>query len=158
VNLGNFGFITETSVGDVFSDLQQALAGELISGHRLMLEFVLERPGADGDFVELVSGLALNDVVISGSGISKLVNLMVHLDTTEHIEYRADGIIFSTSTGSTAYSAAAGGPILHPEMEALILNPICPFTLFAPSAGVAGACRVEGGNIAGSENQPQSHR
>jgi NAD+ kinase len=129
VNLGNFGFITETSVGDVFSDLQQALAGELISGHRLMLEFVLERPGAYGDFVELVSGLALNDVVISGSGISKLVNLMVHLDTTEHIEYRADGIIFSTSTGSTAYSAAAGGPILHPEMEALILNPICPFTL-----------------------------
>jgi NAD+ kinase len=129
VNLGNFGFITETSVDDLFSDLSLAIEGRLDLGHRLMLEFELLRSDGSGAFVSGESGLALNDVVVSGSGISKLVHLMVHLDKTEHIEYRADGIIFSTSTGSTAYSAAAGGPILHPEMEALILNPICPFTL-----------------------------
>ncbi len=129
VNLGNFGFITETSVGELFTDLEKAVRDELGKGTRLMLEFIHERPDSQGTFRALKQGIALNDVVISGSGISKLVHLMVHLDRSEHIEYRADGIIFSTSTGSTAYSAAAGGPIVHPEMEALILNPICPFTL-----------------------------
>lgn len=129
VNLGNFGFITETSKNEIFLDLQKALDGKLAMGSRLMLETVLLRSESEGEPKEIYRGSALNDVVISGSGISKLVKLMVHLDGTEHIEYRADGIILSTSTGSTAYSAAAGGPILHPEIDALILNPICPFTL-----------------------------
>ncbi len=129
VNLGNFGFITEVSKDDWVEDLERILSGQGELGHRMMLEFSLSRPDDSDGYHFLVRGCALNDVVISGSGISKLINLGVHLDKIEHIEYRADGIIFSTATGSTAYSAAAGGPILHPEMDAIILNPICPFTL-----------------------------
>lgn len=128
VNLGNFGFITEVSKDDWQKDLSRVLRGEVNLGSRMMLSFTLIKSAA-GSSSEEIRGRAMNDVVISGSGISKLVNLMVHLDESEHIEYKADGIIFSTSTGSTAYSAAAGGPILHPEMNAIILNPICPFTL-----------------------------
>jgi NAD+ kinase len=71
----------------------------------------------------------MNDAVISGSGISKIVRLNVMLNKTSLGQYLADGIIVSTPTGSTAYSVAAGGPILDPEIEAFILNPICPFTL-----------------------------
>jgi NAD+ kinase len=128
VNLGNFGFITEVSKDEWRVDLDRAIAGDIKTGRRMMLEYSLSRGNEDTQY-ELSRGNALNDVVLSGSGISKLINLMVHIDHREHIEYRADGIILSTATGSTAYSAAAGGPILHPEMEAIILNPICPFTL-----------------------------
>ncbi|WP_041401233.1 NAD(+)/NADH kinase [Salinispira pacifica] len=128
INLGNFGFITEVSKDDWQNDLERVLKGEVNLGSRMMLSFNLKNDASKRGGEELC-GRAMNDVVISGSGISKLVNLMVHLDESEHIEYKADGIIFSTSTGSTAYSAAAGGPILHPEMNAIILNPICPFTL-----------------------------
>ena len=124
LNLGNFGFVTEFGKDDWQSDLARVLRGETRIIERLMLRFFLKRGDRD-----VQSGDAMNDVVISGSGISKLLNLVVHIDDFERIEYRADGIIFSTATGSTAYSAAAGGPILHPEMAAIILNPICPFTL-----------------------------
>lgn len=129
VNLGNFGFITETGVDELFSDLDKALGGKLKVGKRLMLEFCLSRGEEDTGCEDIFHGIGLNDVVFAGTGISKLVHLLVRIDETDRIQYRADGIIVSTSTGSTAYSAAAGGPILHPEMEALILNPICPFTL-----------------------------
>ena len=72
---------------------------------------------------------ALNEAVVSGSGISKILNLDIRLKQAGLGSYRADGIIVSTPTGSTAYSMAAGGPILSPDMDALILNPICPFSL-----------------------------
>jgi len=71
----------------------------------------------------------LNDAVISASGIAKIIRLDVSTDTTDLGPFRADGLIIATPTGSTAYSVAAGGPILDPELEALIINPICPFTL-----------------------------
>ena len=124
INVGTFGFITAFNKHDWQSDLAKVLEGNASLIERLMLTFFLK--GMEG---EDQTGQAMNDVVISGSGISKLIKLVVHIDDSERIEYRADGIIFSTPTGSTAYSAAAGGPILHPEMAAIILNPICPFTL-----------------------------
>lgn len=124
INLGNVGFVTEFRKDAWQLDLESILRGEVRIAERLMLAFSLQKEGG-----EAYRGDALNDVVVSGSGISKLVNLVVHIDDVERIEYRADGIIFSTATGSTAYSAAAGGPILHPELAAIILNPICPFTL-----------------------------
>ena len=124
VNLGNVGFVTEFDKDGWEAALVYVLEGEPRIVERMMLRFTLKRKRG-----EKQTGDALNDVVISGSGISKLVNLAVHIADIERIEYRADGIVFSTSTGSTAYSAAAGGPILHPEIPAIILNPICPFTL-----------------------------
>ncbi|MDA3941856.1 MAG: NAD(+)/NADH kinase, partial [Spirochaetia bacterium] len=71
----------------------------------------------------------LNDSVNSSNGISNIIKLTLQINETDLGKYRADGIIVATPTGSTAYSISAGGPILDPEMEALIINPICPFTL-----------------------------
>jgi NAD+ kinase len=89
-----------------------------------MLDVSVTRNGA-----ELNSFTGLNDGVIGATGISKIVRLQISLSDTYVGGYRADGVIVSSPTGSTAYSAAAGGPILDPEMEAMIINPICPFTL-----------------------------
>ena len=93
-------------------------------GDRLMIQGRVRRAGK-----EEFRTLALNDAVISGAGISKILSLTAYLSRTTIGRYRADGMIVATPTGSTAYSAAAGGPILHPEIDAMILNPICPFTL-----------------------------
>ena len=124
VNLGNFGFITEISKNEWEEAFEKYLDGSLRIGERILLRGKVFR---DGEEIRNVT--ALNDMVISSAGISKLVNLSVCLSEFPLLRYRADGVIVATPTGSTAYSAAAGGPILHPEMNAMILNPICPFTL-----------------------------
>lgn len=124
VNLGRFGFLTEIS-GDEWSDAFNGYrSGALGLSRRIMLKVMIER---NGKKIESISGL--NDAVISANGISKIVELGLTLNRNDLGRYRADGIIIATPTGSTAYSVAAGGPILDPEMEALIINPICPFTL-----------------------------
>ena len=81
----------------------------------------------DGESIAEVHGL--NDAVIAGEGRSKIIRLLIKLSNTSVASYSADGMIFATPTGSTAYSLAAGGPIVHPDMEAFIITPICPFTL-----------------------------
>lgn len=124
VNLGDFGFITEVGVDEWRQAFESYLSGALRVSRRLMLRVRLLRDGK-----EIVQRCALNDVVVSAAGISKLVRLQVFLEETEVGRYRSDGIIVATPTGSTAYSAAAGGPILNPDLDAVILNPICPFTL-----------------------------
>ncbi len=124
VNLGNFGFITEISKDEWEDAFEKYLDGSLRVGERLLLRVNVHRED------EVIwNSTALNDLVISSAGIPKLLNLSVCLSEFPLLRYRADGVIVSTPTGSTAYSAAAGGPILHPEMNAMILNPICPFTL-----------------------------
>lgn len=124
VNLGNFGFITEVSEDEWRHVFEKYRAGALGVSQRLMLKTEVWREGGMKS-----SFFGLNDIVISGKGISKLIRLSVELPDSAIGRYRADGIIVATPTGSTAYSAAAGGPLLAPEMEAVIINPICPFTL-----------------------------
>ncbi|NCN04260.1 MAG: NAD(+)/NADH kinase [Spirochaetales bacterium] len=124
VNLGNFGFITEVAKDEWAEDLESFLDGSSLGGRRLMAQVKVFRKT-----FQKFESVCLNDAVISGAGISKIISLSAFLTNTEIGKYRADGIIVATPTGSTAYSAAAGGPILHPEIDALILNPICPFTL-----------------------------
>ena len=124
INLGDFGFITEVSKDEWKTVYDRYCHGELGISERLMLKVAVER---NGEVVAEFEGL--NDAVISAAGISKVVRLTLTISGTILGQYRADGVIVSTPTGSTAYSAAAGGPILDPEMEALIINPICPFTL-----------------------------
>jgi len=139
VNLGSLGFIAGVNVDgwlDVYNKWEK---GEISLSRRCMLEISVERNSK-----LIYKCNCLNDMVISASGIAKLINLDVHVDSSNGIagagadtaygtaalgSYRCDGLIVSTPTGSTAYSMAAGGPILEPEMEAMILNPICPFTL-----------------------------
>jgi NAD+ kinase len=124
VNLGEFGFISEVGRDEWRQALAAFLEGRIGIGNRLVLDVTLRRGGA-----ELHSFRGLNEAVVSAGGISRMVRLTVRLSDQYLGVYRADGVMVSTPTGSTAYSAAAGGPILHPEMAAMILNPICPFTL-----------------------------
>jgi len=133
VNMGSLGFIAEVDRDDWLSTYEKWEKGEISVSKRCMLEISVERGGKI-----IMKNFCLNDAVISASGIAKLINLDVRInrgddfcDTTGVAlgSYRCDGLIVATPTGSTAYSMAAGGPILDPEMEAVILNPICPFAL-----------------------------
>ena len=124
VNIGDFGFITEISKNEWKKAFAMFCSGELGISERVMIETRVYRSGE-----EIASYFGLNDSVITSAGISKVVRLSVDIGKTALGKYRADGVIVATPTGSTAYSASAGGPILDPEMNALILNPICPFTL-----------------------------
>jgi NAD+ kinase len=128
VNLGTLGFIAAVHPNewnDVFTRWTRGMIG---MSRRLMLEVQVERGGR-----VIARGVCLNDAVISASGIAKLIRLQVGSETPrEYISlghYRSDGLIVATPTGSTAYSVAAGGPIMDPEIAAIIINPICPFTL-----------------------------
>ena len=124
VNLGTVGFITEISAAEWRQAYVAYAAGERRLSTRLMVNARVTRGGAE---VADIDGL--NDAVIAAYGRSKIARLRVHLAGTWVANYRADGMIFATPTGSTAYSMAAGGPILHPEMMAFVITPICPFTL-----------------------------
>jgi len=124
VNMGDFGFITEVSKSELIDTWEKFLAGRLRISERLMLSVAVHRGGR-----EVASFVGLNEAVIGIKGISRMIRLKIYLSDSYMGGYRADGVIVATPTGSTAYSMAAGGPILHPEMDAFILTPICPFTL-----------------------------
>lgn len=124
VNLGDFGFITEIGKSEWAQAFEEFCKGRLPVAERIMQHVVVER---DGEVASEFVGL--NDTVISAAGIAKILRLSIAVNSGNLGRYRADGVIVATPTGSTAHSAAAGGPILSPEMDAMIINPICPFTL-----------------------------
>jgi len=124
INLGTLGFIAAVHRSDWRLTYDAYCRGESSISTRLMLDIRLERKG-----VVIERHSCLNDAVIAAAGISKIIRLDVGTKTIRFGRYRADGLIVATPTGSTAYSVAAGGPILDPEMDAMILNPVCPFTL-----------------------------
>jgi NAD+ kinase len=124
VNMGGLGFLTETT----FEDLPQALVkiaeGEFHLDTRLMLHVELHRAGK---VIETYS--ALNDAVISKGHLARMIATKLWVDQAFMTNLRGDGLIVATPTGSTAYSLSAGGPILDPRLEVLLINPICPHTL-----------------------------
>lgn len=124
VNLGNLGFLTSFSRGEARAALGQALDGQLTVERRMRLRVHLTF--RDGD--ELVR-YACNDAVISQGGVARLLEFEAALDGQEISTYRADGLIIGTPTGSTAYNLAAGGPIMSPEVQGMVLTPICSHTL-----------------------------
>jgi NAD+ kinase len=128
INLGTFGFIAGVQPSTWHEAFELWLKGKAPVSKRMMLEISVERSGK-----EILKECCLNDVVISSRGIAKIIDIKLSRKEggafTELSAYRSDGLIASTPTGSTAYSAAAGGPILDPELENIILNPICPFSL-----------------------------
>jgi NAD+ kinase len=128
INFGTLGFIAAVPPDEWEEVFSRWVQGRADISQRLMLEFSVERRDA-----VVVRGSCLNDVVISASGIAKVIRLQVETlfpgGSIRLGHYRSDGLIVATPTGSTAYSVAAGGPILDPEIEAIIINPICPFTL-----------------------------
>jgi NAD+ kinase len=124
VNMGTLGFIAEVNKEDWFDVFCRWERNEIIPSRRCMFEISVIRGSKT-----VMTNCCLNDAVISATGIAKLINLDVHIEHMILGTYRCDGLILATPTGSTAYSMAAGGPIVDPEMEAVIINPICPFTL-----------------------------
>ena len=124
VNLGDLGFLTEITQQEWRPAFQAFREGRLGISERIMLAASVVRNGE-----ELVRRIGLNDAVISASSVAKIIRLEVNLPPSYLGRYRADGLIVATPTGSTAHCLSAGGPILHPEMSCLILNPICPFSL-----------------------------
>lgn len=124
INVGKFGFLTETSADRFQSVLSDVLAGRYELVERMMLACRLER---DGEV--LLDTMALNDAVVSRTALSRLMTIEFRVDGELVTTYRADGLIIATPVGSTAHSLASGGPIVHPELDALVVTPICPHTL-----------------------------
>jgi NAD+ kinase len=124
VNLGGLGFLTEIPIKRVFAVIEMMLKGELETEKRLMLEATVLREGK-----EVCRFVVLNDVVINKGPLARIIDLDVYINDGFLTTFRADGLIVSTPTGSTAYNLSAGGPVLYPTLESFILTPICPFAL-----------------------------
>jgi NAD+ kinase len=124
VNLGSLGFLTETTMEDLYPTLEQVLNGKCKIENRMLLNAQVLR---DGKRIQDFN--VLNDIVINNGALARIVNLEVFVDDQYMTSYRADGLIIASPTGSTAHSLSAGGPIIHPSMRALVLSPICPFAL-----------------------------
>jgi NAD+ kinase len=124
VNLGTLGYLTEFSTEEVIPALEMIIKGDYEVDRRMILEWEVLR---DGDLVG--AGAALNDVVVNKSALARIIDIECWVDTKHVTTYRADGLILSTPTGSTAYNLSAGGPIIAPGAEAITICPICPHTL-----------------------------
>jgi NAD+ kinase len=124
VNLGSLGFLTEITLEDLYPALERVLEGRYAVDLRDMLQVVIHR---DGDTVE--THHALNDVVINSGALARLINMDAFVDEDYIATFPADGMIISTPTGSTAYSLSAGGPVLYPQLDSVLMTPICSHTL-----------------------------
>jgi NAD+ kinase len=138
VNLGDLGFLTTTTLDEMFPALEALLAGRMAIEERMILAARVQRNGE-----WLREHVALNDVVIMKAAMSRIINLAVSVEGQHAIRYRADGLIVSTPTGSTAYNLSAGGPILFPVMDAIVLTPVCSHTLTNRPIVLPAALRVE---------------
>ena len=138
VNLGSLGFLTETSREDLFPTLEALLAGRLEIEERMRFAVAVER-GSE----RLAEYVALNDAVVSNTALSRMVHLETRADAAPLTTYHADGLIVSTPTGSTAYSLSAGGPIVLPTLQAILLTPICAHTLTQRPLVLPETCDVE---------------
>lgn len=124
INMGELGFLTEVAEGEAMAMVARVLAGDFELDRRMTLEGELVRRGAT-----VMRFRALNDVVISNGARARIVAFGVNVDDVPLASYRADGLIVATPTGSTAYSLSAGGPIVDPTVQVLLLCPISPHTL-----------------------------
>lgn len=124
VNLGRLGFLTCVALDEMEEALAHVAAGDVVLDERMALEVEVDQGGASSE-----PYFALNDAVLHKSGFARLFLLRIWVDDEEVGLYRADGVIVSTPTGSTAYSLSAGGPILDPRLDAIVTTPITPHTL-----------------------------
>jgi NAD+ kinase len=124
VNLGNLGFLTEINRGELYPALVQVLEGRYETEERSLFDVQLQRNGG-----EPASFRVLNDAVITKSALARIIELTLRVDGHLIARFRADGLIISTPTGSTAYNLSAGGPILNPLLPVAVLTPICPHAL-----------------------------
>jgi len=135
INLGNLGFLAEIELSDLEVALEAFNNGDFIIEDRMMIL-------AKHDHGKSL-GIALNDIVISRQSISRMIGFDVHVNNQFVNSYRADGVIISTPTGSTAYNLSAGGPIISPNNEVIVMTPICPHSLTARSIVLSGNDEVK---------------
>ncbi|MCI0545862.1 MAG: NAD(+)/NADH kinase [Candidatus Rokubacteria bacterium] len=138
VNLGGLGFMTAITVDELSPALDALSHDGLVIEERMMLATHISRQGE-----RLSEYVALNDVVITKSAMSRIISLAVSVDGQFATGYRADGLIISTPTGSTAYCLSAGGPIVYPTMDAVVLTPICSHTLTNRPLVLPASQRIE---------------
>ncbi len=137
VNLGGLGFLTSVTLDELYPVLEQVIAGKYRTSDRMMLQATISHDGQ-------IAGphLALNDAVVNKSAMARMLDFDVYVDESHVGRYRADGLIIATPTGSTAYSLAAGGPIVNPDLDVLVITPICPHMLTNRPLVIAGASQV----------------
>lgn len=124
VNYGGLGYLAEFRIEELYSALELILSDNYRLDRRVMLAVELQREGAAPQ-----SSRVLNDVVINKSALARIIEIEAYLNSQFVGSFRADGLIVSTPTGSTAYNLSAGGPVIFPSMNAVVITPICPFTL-----------------------------
>jgi NAD+ kinase len=133
INTGHLGLLTQLEVNDIEFALDKLLADHCEFDDRIMLNETAFR-----DNKPIASFLALNDVVVTKGALARIINLTTYINNQLITSYRADGLIVATPTGSTAYSLSAGGPIVNPSIDAILLTPICAHTLNSRSILASG--------------------
>lgn len=146
-NLGGLGFLTAITIDELFPELEKALRNEHRVAKRRMLSCEVIRGGQS-----VGTHTALNDVVITKASIARMIDLLVNVDAQFVCRYKADGLIISTPTGSTAYSLSAGGPIIFPQVGAICLTPICPHTLTNRPVIVPDTSEIQIQNLAADDD------
>ena len=124
INRGRLGFLTDVSPEHMLETIDSILGGDYLAERRLMLAAEIGPPGSDQPAL-----LALNDVVLQKGEAGRMLDFVTMVDGTYVNTHRGDGLIVATPTGSTAYALSCGGPIIQPEVDALVMVPICPHTL-----------------------------
>jgi NAD+ kinase len=145
-NLGGLGFLTSVTLDELYPLLEQVLAGEQQTSARMMLLAEVVR---EAEIIERYR--ALNDVVLNKAALARMIDFDLRVDGSFVCSSRADGIILATPTGSTAYSLAAGGPILDPLLDAFVVTPICPHTLTYRPLVLPDTVRIEVNFVSGEE-------
>lgn len=138
VNMGSLGFLTSFTVEELYPALEETLAGRSSMSARVMLQVQLLRGGTMIDQQHV-----LNDAVVNKSALARMIELELSIEGDFVCRYRADGLVVATPTGSTAYSLSAGGPIVHPGVEAFVITPICPHTLTDRPVVVRDSCSID---------------
>ncbi len=135
VNVGRLGFAADLETDEI-EELKRIITGDFMIDRRMLLDVEVQKPEG------LQSYLAVNDAVVAHGQFSKIVDFSLMLGNEEIARYRADGILFSTPTGSTAYSLSAGGPIVSPQIDCILMTPVCPHSLFSRSVLFEGSSRL----------------
>jgi NAD+ kinase len=138
VNLGGLGFLTTVSLDELYAMLDEIFSGQHRISERVMVQAEIVRAGS-----VIRRQIALNDAVLNKAALARIMDLELRVNGDYVTTYKADGLILSTPTGSTAYSLAAGGPIVYPIVEAFVITPICPHTLTNRPLVVPDSAKIE---------------
>jgi len=137
INLGNLGFLAQIEKHEIEESIHKILADDYTIEERMMLKAQLSRPSG-----ERLTFHALNDIVIARNESTRLLEMELYINNQFVDDYKADGMIIATPTGSTAYSMSAGGPIVDPSVKSFLITPICPHKLYSRTVVVPDNCEI----------------